>query len=299
LKKNCIIVPVYKELRDLSNGEFTSLVHLFKILGKHQIFFIGPTTIKWNRYLSEAERNNSFPKVREFENKYFSSLKGYSKLMISLGFFNAFKKYNYMLVYQLDSMVFRDELEYWCNKGYDYIGAPWFDKDDNGKEYLNDVGNGGFSLRNTNKSLKLLKELRYKEVFDQYKYLNWKGIIPRIPKLFVKLIKSRNIPSILENNFEGHEDGFWCRVAPAYLRNFNCNSKILEFIYSIAVTNSFKIAPVNKAIQFSFEVNPQELYAINNKKLPFGCHAWEKRNPEFWKEFISTQQDNVSINEQH
>src|SRR5690348_1774790 len=133
---NCIIVPIYKDFSKLSTGEYTSLFHLFKILGKHQIFFIGPTSMDWLPYLTEAKCYNLSPKVKEFENRYFNSIEGYNILMTSMDFLNAFSRHNYILVYQLDSLVFRDELDYWCSQGYDYIGAPWFEKDNEGNWFL-------------------------------------------------------------------------------------------------------------------------------------------------------------------
>ena len=57
-----------------------------------------------------------------------------------------------MLIHQTDSYLFRDEIEEWCNKGYDYIGGPiistlkeWSQDDINNWEPK--VGNGGLSLR--------------------------------------------------------------------------------------------------------------------------------------------------------
>jgi hypothetical protein len=49
----------------------------------------------------------------------------------------------------------------------------------------------------------------------------------------------------------------------------------------------YKVATTEQAIKFSFEVNPSLLYEINNNQLPFGCHAWEKNDPDFWKQFIT------------
>ena len=180
-------------------------------------------------------------------------------------------------------MVFRDELKYWCNQDYHYIGAPWFKQDNKGNVYLSDVGNGGFSLRSTKKSLKMLQELRFKEVFDQYKYFNWKGLTPRIPHLLVRLYKNRNTPSKLEKTFKGHEDDFWCRAAPLHLKNFNCNSNILSVIYHMVMKNDFLIPPPEEALKFSFELNPRTLFELNNKCLPFGCHAWKKETLSFGK----------------
>jgi hypothetical protein len=75
--------------------------------------------------------------------------------MCSIGFYEVFRQYEYMLIYQLDCWVFRDELEMWCDKGYDYIGAPFFVKwfVDRGIY----VGNGGFSLRKISNIIEYLK----------------------------------------------------------------------------------------------------------------------------------------------
>ena len=69
-------------------------------------------------------------------------------------------------------------------------------------------------------------------------------------------------------NINLNEDGFWGLVAPK-------------------ITRKFKTAPAEKAIKFSFDRYPDVLYQMNDYKLPFGCHAWDKRNPKFWKEHIS------------
>ena len=49
---------------------------------------------------------------------------------------------------------------------------------------------------------------------------------------------------------------------------------------------NFKVAPLEDATKFSFEANPKRLYNENGNQLPFGCHAWEKYEPDFWERFI-------------
>jgi hypothetical protein len=44
---------------------------------------------------------------------------------LSEEFYQAFTDFEFMLIYQLDAFVFRDELADWCRSGYEYIGAPW------------------------------------------------------------------------------------------------------------------------------------------------------------------------------
>ncbi len=49
---------------------------------------------------------------------------------------------------------------------------------------------------------------------------------------------------------------------------------------------SFRIAPVEKALEFSFECFPRYCYELNGRRLPFGCHAWAKHDRAFWEQFI-------------
>jgi hypothetical protein len=52
------------------------------------------------------------------------------------------------------------------------------------------------------------------------------------------------------------------------------------------ISRDFKIAPANEAMRFSFETLPHRLYKEIGG-LPFGCHAFEKHNWNFWKDHIN------------
>ena len=90
----------------------------------------------------------------------------FNKLKESNLLYKKYKKYKYILFYELDAFVFRDELDYWCKKGFDYIGAPWNGTHCYYDTPINGVGNGGFSLRNIKSAIKLLEKLRMKEVLS-------------------------------------------------------------------------------------------------------------------------------------
>lgn len=286
MKKNCIIIPIYKNFIKLSKEERKSLDQLYTILGEHTIYLIGPSNINWDVYLNNAVKRNIQPVVKEFENAYFADIKGYNVLLISSFFFNAFTKFNYILLYQLDAYVFDDELTKWCSKGYDYIGAPWSGMHVYENEFLDGVGNGGFSLRNVNGALKMLRKLRMLEVLERYQYFNWKEIIPRLPYILFELLKAPKSQGEFEKTYNFQEDVFWCKSASNRLNKFTCKASILRLLGRLLIKNDFKIAPVDVALQFSMETNPKELYKLNKGQLPFGCHAWEKYDPEFWKAFI-------------
>ncbi len=56
--------------------------------------------------------------------------------------------------------------------------------------------------------------------------------------------------------------------------------------YGPEIEPNFKVAPPETAVAFSFEINSQVLFAMNNFQLPFGCHAFMKYNWKFWQDKI-------------
>ena len=51
-----------------------------------------------------------------FEDEYFKGISGYNRLMMSEVFYRRFIGYEYILIYQLDAYIFKDELKKWCDK---------------------------------------------------------------------------------------------------------------------------------------------------------------------------------------
>lgn len=246
-----IVIPIYKAA--ITEMELTSLKQCLKIFNQHTIIFVGPDRLNTAEYEIVCGNKVNF-KIIRFENKYFDSIEGYNKLMLSTGFYKRFRDYKFILIYQLDAFVFRDELMFWCKRSYDYVGAPHPPhKNEKGeirflknysrlneflrkyfkiKHQVSNVGNGGFSLRNTRKCywlLMLLKKQASKWVYN--------------------------------------EDGFF-----KYWGNL---------LYPL-----FKLAPDAAALSFSIEVDPKESFRKLNNKLPFGCHAFERYDWEIWKPYI-------------
>ena len=135
-----IVVPIYKEVPD--ELENIALDQLFSVLRKYRICVVAPEKLvleSYNRY--------SFFTIERFANKYFRGVEGYTELLLSQEFYERFLKYEYMLIYQTDAFVFCDKLQYFCDLGFDFIGAP---VKSFGWDYFY-VGNGGFSLRKLSK----------------------------------------------------------------------------------------------------------------------------------------------------
>ena len=171
-----VIIPVYKA--ELSEFEKVSLDRSYQILQNHPLTVIKPQSLAINSLLAEYPRLT----VEEFNDSYFKSISGYNRLMLSPEFYRRFSNCQYILICQLDAYVFTDELTKWCDKDYDYIGAPWlvrpiykfplltlvswikkqycdFFRCPNSQITNFKVGNGGFSLRKVSSHLQATSKL--------------------------------------------------------------------------------------------------------------------------------------------
>ncbi|MGF1532467.1 MAG: DUF5672 family protein [Bernardetiaceae bacterium] len=225
-----VVVPIYKQ--QPSENDLISLRQNTDILSGYDLVIVAPEGLDLSAYL------DLYPnfKVHRFAPQFFDGIPGYNRLMLSAGFYAAFSAYAYILICQTDAYVFRDELLDWCNKGYDYIGAPFLVPMPittnrplivNISRWLVDrVGNGGLSLR------------RVRTHLWATRYLGW-----------------------LTRRFPKNEDIFWCYYP---YRRPSCS----------------------EALHFAFDLAPRKAFALTQGKLPFGCHAWQRHDPEFWAQYI-------------
>jgi hypothetical protein len=192
----------------------------------------------------------------------------YSKLLLSEEFYSKFKNYEFILLYQLDCLVFSNNLEKWINLGYDFIGAPFLNNRMNPKKGFSRVGNGGLSIRNVNSFLKVLQS---KQVPGWSTFITTK-LTDRSKLDFLKKYRVfrevQNGVNWYTKNYSLNEDLFWSDRAKLFYPQF-------------------KIAPVNIALQFAFEAHPRYCYEKNDYQLPFGAHAWERWDRKFWETYLS------------
>jgi hypothetical protein len=273
MKSRNVVIPVYKPKP--SDTEIISLNQCLKIFNNENITFCTYHDFDCREYDSVAERNGVEINYVFFDADFFLSQSSYNQLLLSKSFYNGFASSDYILIYQLDSFVFRNELDYWIENEYDYIGAPWFKYKGN-QAVFDGVGNGGFSLRKVRSLLRILELNRDKIVKGLPRLLKeYRGEYPspifitKIPLIISRTFGYRNkIRYYLEHNTK-KEDIFWGMVAPA-------------------VDPTFRIPDPETALQFAFEREPEMCYRLNNYQLPFGVHAWEKHNKEFWLPIIDS-----------
>lgn len=143
-----IVVPVYKLHAD--NSELYSLQKLAQVTNfKYDIIFVKPIGMLaeyMKQYYDVMPGWEGHVFEMTFDDEYFKSTETYSKLCKEFSFYLQFQEYKYMLIYQLDCLLLNDNLDYWCSKGYDYIGAPILGTG-SGWRNIPCVGNGGLSLR--------------------------------------------------------------------------------------------------------------------------------------------------------
>ena len=264
--KAIVVIPIYREIPN--NDEICSLKQAFKVLSAHDICFVCPQNLNTALYEKIVKRS---VETQRFSDHFFNNISAYSNLLVTNDFYKRFKSYDYMLIYQLDAWCFYDNLDYWCQQGYDYIGAPWFENykcHENGAKLWR-VGNGGFSLRKINYFLSItdtsLKLYTLREFFNRYSNS-------------MKDLK-KGISTILYRNFG------WYRKSKKYF---------WEDVYFCDLNYKFKVPTPQIAAEFSFEQSPAFLYEQIGK-LPFGCHAYKKNQyNEFWSKFIPQKTSSIN-----
>lgn len=263
MKEVAVVVPIYK--KNLSPDDQISIQSFLKHLDGYDFHAVVPKHL-----VNAVEGLPVSFQYTPFPDRYFQNIDSYSRLLLSKEFYTAFIKYEQILIAQTDALVLSSDLQAWCEKGWDYIGAPWAKnfKTHSGIEFEG-VGNGGFSLRNVASALRVLNA-KVSPVADysldpKPRWWHWDRV--KTVMLFINWFR-RFLPIIslekyLQQHYRGAEDIFWGRYAKQFDR-------------------SFKVATVHEALLFSFEADPAGSYEKTGGRLPFGCHAWARYDRDFW-----------------
>lgn len=115
----CVVIPIYTT--NLENYEWVALKNNRRVLNNYPFIAVAPFGLD----LTPVTDVIDIDSVKYFDASFFESPLTYNKLLIQEAFWKMFSDFQYMLIVQQDVLLFRDELSYWCNKGFDYIGAPW------------------------------------------------------------------------------------------------------------------------------------------------------------------------------
>jgi hypothetical protein len=109
--------------------------------------------------------------------------KTYSQLLATKSIIYDYIDSEYFLVFQTDSMIFKKNahlMNEFVNSNYDYIGAPWLVCEYIPTKERDFIGNGGFSLRRTNKMLKIIEHHKWDENHEWHEDLFFSKKYPNI-----------------------------------------------------------------------------------------------------------------------
>jgi hypothetical protein len=247
-----VVIPVYKPC--LSSLEYRSLRQACGVLGGYPLVLVKPASLDVSYLLRE------YPafEVMSFSDEYFRSISSYNRLMLSSEFYASFAEVCYILIYQLDAYVFRDELSYWCDCGYDYIGAPWLERP-------------VYSWYMLPNAVRLLPEFM--------RGVGWRDKRMLYDKVGNGGLSLRRVSVHLESiALYGDRISFIVRQRRYHLYNEDVFWSTLP---------AFRYPSVSEALRFSFDKYPRYCYELTNHRLPFGCHGWYSRKMKrFWKPII-------------
>ena len=252
-----VVVPVYKE--HLQGRELLTLKNNAQKLACYPHVVVAPEGLNVDAITCEIPSCEVVRVSKEWLGS--NGVAGYNRMMLSKSFYELFADCEYILICQSDAWVFSDCLSEWCDKGYDYVGAPWPKRKvyelpiikqylwlrrkllGGGdrilrQDYFGKVGNGGFSLRRISSFIEACDT--YANRAEEFK--RSKGIV-------------------------FNEDWFWALVP-----------------------KNFRYPSFDEALGFSFDSHPELCYKLAERKLPFACHGWyKKRNIKFWSPIIERE----------
>lgn len=281
---DCIVViPVYEACP--KDSERASFRQMLTVLKDHRISIVTHSGCDLSQYHDIADRVGKQVEIELFDASFFTSVAAYNELCFSAIFYERFRRYTYMLICQLDVWVFDDQLEYWCSKGYDYIGAPIFhayNKHSFTRKFLG-VGNGGFSLRKIDHCLRIVMSDRKRVYVKPLELIRFYYNLGRYTEDFSNhpLRRLGILPTLLLKFFGVHN------TLNFYISNHNNEDLIFGAWSNKSWGHHSKLPDYHEAAKFSFEVNPSMLYEEIGCRLPFACHAfmkWEYQT--FWSNHI-------------
>lgn len=220
--------------------------------------------------------------VKEIDRRFFGSAANHNRLLFTPRFWSMFREYEYVLMYHLDALVFRDELTEWCSSGVDYIGAPWIRSAQTPWVETERCGNGGFALYRIPSVTEVLVK-------------RWTGD-PRLLLIdrfagHLDLLK-RWLEGLPERHFLRRLPGDWLPELVHRLDHIEVNKRPNDYFWAMDAVRhkpDFTVGSVEQGLRFAFEADPRGCLTRNEGRLPFGAHAWERYDRDFWKGILSSE----------
>ncbi len=256
MNQDCIvIIPVYKPLDEAERAVVRQAVAMTEGFA---VRFAAPRSLVFDDSFAGFEDLAA----ERFEDEFFKGIRGYNWLMLCPEFYERFRGFKYILIHQTDAYIFKPELQQWCDHGWDYIGAPWYSEK------------------------KMPRYEFWQKMFRRYRFLSsCKPVLRQVRynnpgNGGLSLRKTESFLSVLE-------------AAPPKLLDRHrsdvssiCNEDVFWGVQAPAIIPDFMVPDWREAMRFSIERHPSRSFEVIGGTLPFGCHAFRKMEPDFWKAFI-------------
>lgn len=257
-----VVVPVHRP--EPTADEQFSLRRCGLVLAAHSIHLVHPEGLDVTPYKKLLPKASLQP----VPDDWMASIRAYNRMMVNPAFYAFFADYTHILVHEPDALVLKDELLFWCQQSFDYIGAPWFDGFSEAlpEAAITGVGNSGFCLIRI-KAITSLLSSRYR----------WAKRLWTLRQLLRSLfLRQSNFSGLALLQILGHGG----TLSGAHsLINYSWDGFICG--HASCADTGFRIAPVSDALGFSWEVNPAVCQRLNNGVSPFGVHAWARYDRPF------------------
>lgn len=266
IKSSQVIVLVPTHLERLDKELAATLLHNATQLEGYKLEVILPETCNASWYEAFFAEHGINGTIRLVRAEYFGSPAAVNRMGTDPAFYRMYEEFDFVLICHLDAWVFRDQLAYWMDEGYDFIGAPLFLPENDKVHFLQRMapfgGNGGLSLRRVVSCIRILET--FQPGFDLWRIAQAVWFLMRnrqwrFISILFRLLRelSQDWRSTCEK-YNIYEDVFFTIIAPL------CGNRI-------------SIPSSRTAMKFACEVN----YPLFQKELfrlepPLGIHGYDK-----------------------
>ncbi|PYE85238.1 DUF5672 family protein [Phyllobacterium leguminum] len=259
-----VVVPTH--LEQLDEQFAATLLHNATQLRDYKLEIVLPETNSPSWYESFFAKHGINGTVRLMPAKYFGSPAAVNKMGTDPAFYRVYQEFDYILICHLDAWIFRDQLAYWMEQGYDFIGAPLFLPENGNVHFLRRMapfgGNGGLSLRRVASCIRVLET--FHPGINPWRVAQAIWFLARNRRWGLIIVLFRLLRELSQdwrgtfNKYNIYEDVFFTIIAPL------CGNRI-------------SIPPSRIAMQFSCEVE----YPMLQKEVlclepPMGVHGYDK-----------------------
>jgi len=203
--------------------------------------------------------------------------RAYSRLMTSLELYQAFSWAEYVLVVQLDAIVFVDEIDVWADRAFDHVGPPWWTRGPNPLKRSPRPavsGIGGVCLRRTKSCIRVLEHANERRCRVNaprsrlYRSPKWKASS--------LLTSDRSWVSTRERAQSGAitEDEFWAMEVPRWF--------------------DWSMPSAVESLNFAFDMYPRLSVKLTTS-APFAVHG--RRNVEALFAISTKSTDRIDVDE--